>query len=169
MSIKICGSRKSAYEKYCEALLKAGTLPILRVDSETPVSAADFGKPWRHLANRPEDRWTKPGGCGDEHCHFMAQAMEAWFFADPDALEEFYGKDKFRKSALPVRQNVEDIPKTDHIPSLESATRHTKKGRYHKMDHGPDILSSIRTALVRARAPHCERIFVELGKIIDAL
>ncbi|MGO8671912.1 MAG: DUF4276 family protein [Capsulimonadaceae bacterium] len=168
MSVRICGSRNSTFDRYREAVHKTNTLPILLVDSETAVSADDFGKPWRHLANREGDRWVKPAGSADEHCHFMAQAMEAWFFADPEAVREYFG-DKFQASALPVRQNVEEIPKADHISSLENATRLTQKGRYHKVHHAPGILGKVRPALVRARAPHCERIFIELGKIINAL
>ncbi len=162
-----CGTRRLTYDKFCEALKRkqADTFPILLVDSEAEVK--QFGEVWRHLKAREGDGWERPEGAEETHCHLMAQAMEAWFFADPEALVRFYGAEKFHPNALPNRQNVEDIPKSDHIPAFEAATKDTTKGRYHKIQHGPKILETLDSAKVRGRAPHCERLFAVLEEKIS--
>ena len=133
---------------------------MLLVDSEDLV--AQWGKCWRHLRERQGDEWKKPAGVTDAQCHLMVQATEAWFFADPEALERYY-KQGFQANSLPKRQNVEEIPKGQHIPALEAATRHSQKGVYHKTRHLPDLLGEINAAKVRQRAWHCDRIFVTLS------
>ena len=93
----------------------------------------------------------------------MVQAVEAWLFADPEALQTYYGPE-FNVNSLPARQNVEEIPKSDHIGRLEAASHPTRKGLYHKTRHLPDLLSRIDGAKVRERAWHCDRIFVTLSR-----
>ncbi len=164
---RLAGSRRKTYELFCNELMReAATLHILLVDSEAPV--AEFGKCWKHLKERSGDEWDCPPGADDSHCHLMVEAMEAWFFADPEALAGYYGQ-KFNANALPKRQNVEDIPKIEHISSLEAATKPTQKGRYDKFGHAPEILMRLDVSKVRERAPHCERIFTTLADLIAAL
>ena len=154
-------ARRHAYEKFCYGLGQdPDAFHVLLVDSEAPVK--EFGKCWKHLKERPGDEWDCPPGATEENCHFMAQAVEAWFFADPDALRSYY-KQGFNKTALGSRNNVEDIPKSEHIPELEAATKATQKGRYDKTDHAPDLLAAVDPVKVRQRAPHCERIFTTIA------
>lgn len=169
LNVKLCGPRRTAYRIFCDAVGRdsAGeNFHLLLVDSETPV--AEHGACWKHLKNNPEDTWERPAGVDDTQCHLMAQAMEAWFFADPDALADFY-KDNFNKSALPTTRDVEQIAKTRHKSALEAATKNTTKGRYHKTRHAPRILEALDPNKVRARAPHCDRLFETLrAKITTA-
>jgi len=72
---------------------------ILLVDAESAVQ----GYPWKHL--QQTDGWRICGS--DKCCHLMVQVMEAWLIADKDALKNFYGQ-KFRKKAIPSRENVEN-------------------------------------------------------------
>jgi hypothetical protein len=161
------GSRSQAYRKFCHALkAKPDDYNVLLVDSENPVQKE--GACWQHVKHRPEDNWDRPDGANDDQCQLMVQAIEAWFFADPEALTDYYGKD-FRKRSLPHRQNVEDIPKDSHIAALEAATRQTQKRLYHKCNHLPDILTKIDPLKVRKRAPHCDRIFTSLGERIKLI
>ncbi len=154
------GPRRQAYERFCHALkTRPDEYNVLLVDSEDPMQ--EEGACWQHVKNRADDKWDKPDGANDDQCQLMVQAIEAWFFADPETLADYDGKG-FRKSSLPRRANVEDIAKYSHISALEAATRDTKKGPYHKFKHLPDILITIDPAKVRARAPHCERIFSTL-------
>jgi hypothetical protein len=97
---------------------------------------------------------------------WMVQIMEAWFLADPEALERFYGKG-FRRDALKPNPKVEEIPKDDVLESIKQATRETKKARYHKTQHAPRILELVDPAKVRAAAPNCDRLFRELQAKID--
>ncbi len=85
--------------------------------------------------------------------------------ADREALARFYGQG-FRATALPAREDVEGIPKADLEAALANATRDTQKGSYHKIRHGARILELVDPQTVRARAPHCDRLFtIVLGKL----
>jgi len=97
----------------------------------------------------------------------MVQALEAWLLADPDAIEQHFGAKGFNRSALTVRSDVENIPKHDHVESLDLAVRDTPKGRYDKFRDCPAILERLRPELVRNKAPHCDRIFNSIRKLID--
>ena len=155
------GSRRKAYEQFCAALQdEPGAYHVLLVDSEDPV--AHRGECWRHLQERQADGWERPAGVEEAQCQLMAEAVEAWFFADREAVEAFYGPG-FQTSSLPSRQNIEQIPKSEHIASLEAATKQTKKEQYHKKKHPPALLSRMSAEKVRARAWHCDRIFVTLS------
>ena len=160
----LSGSRGRAYERFCDAHRQdASSYSVLLVDSEGPV--ARFGECWRHLKDRGADQWDRPHGADNEQCHLMVQAIEGWLFADPDGLERFYGRG-IRRGALAKRVNVEEIPKSDHLRSLEAATRGTSKGLYHKVRHLYPLMRTLDVRLVRQRAPHCNRIFdTLLGKI----
>ena len=160
------GSRSRAYKGFCHALkTQPGKYHVLLVDSEDSVKHR--GECWRHLRERQADGWACPAGVEGAQCHLMVQAVEAWFFADPGKLEEYY-EQNFQVSSLPVRQNVEGIPKSEHIAKLEAATRHSQKGLYHKTNHLPALLGKIRAAKVRERAWHCDRIFVTLSERLGA-
>lgn len=101
-----------------------------------------------------------------ESVFWMVQLMEAWFLADQDALQRFYG-DGFRRNALKQNPQVEQILKADVLESLNRATRETQKGRYHKTQHAPLILESLDPAKVRAAAPNCDRLFRALLAKLD--
>ena len=96
----------------------------------------------------------------------MVQLMEAWFLADPEALERFYGNG-FRRNALRQNPQVEEIPKADVLESLKQAVKETKKQRYHKTQHAPLILESLDPIKVRKAAPNCDRLFRELLAKLD--
>ena len=91
---------------------------------------------------------------------WMVQMMEAWFHADKEALQKFYGNG-FKDSALKKNPNVEEIPKKDLEDGLREATKKTDKGGYfdHKTSHGPKLLAAIRPELVRKAAPNCQKLF----------
>jgi Domain of unknown function (DUF4276) len=154
-SITACGSRNAAFEAFRTAReTHPEAFLVLLVDSEAPVTHG----PWKHLHVR--DGWDS-GDLPDEHCHLMAQAVEAWLTADPDALVNYYGQG-FQRSALSRRQDVEAIPKDDLERSLNRATQHTQKGRYHKIRHCSDLLGRLSQERVRARARHCDLLFTTL-------
>jgi hypothetical protein len=48
------------------------------------------------------------------------------------------------------------------MAALTKATRATQKGEYHKMRHSPLILERLDPAKVRARAPHCDRLWTTI-------
>ena len=148
-----CGARKEAYKRFRNARANRDAgIVVLLVDSEGPVGVSTSAG---HLAAR--DGWDLDG-VDDDFVHLMVQTMEAWIVADPDALGAYYGRD-FRKNALPRQQNLEDVSKRDVAKALDRATRHSQKGRYHKIRHARHLLQRIDPAAVRRRCRHCARMF----------
>jgi Domain of unknown function (DUF4276) len=97
---------------------------------------------------------------------WMVQIMEAWFLADPEALERYYGAG-FVNNALKKNPRVEGILKVDVLESLKQATKKTQKGVYHKTAHAPEILALLDPHKVREAAPNCARLFRELLAKLD--
>jgi len=125
-------------------------LNLLLLDRGDPRSAAEDAQLQEH----------------QDSVFWMVQIMEAWFLADADALEKYYGRD-FNKKVLKSNPNVEDIPKRDVLQCLAEATRKTQKETYHKTKHAPHILERIDPAKVRKAAPGCERLFLALQRFAD--
>lgn len=153
--VVMCGSREATHKAFRNAerdFRDART--FLLVDAEQAV----LDTPRNHLMAR--DQWDL-SFADDDQCHLMAQVMESWFLADPAALERFYGQ-RFAAKQIPTRNNVEEVPKADVQAALKSSTAKTQKGEYHKIRHGAPILESLDPERVRARAPHCERLFQTL-------
>jgi hypothetical protein len=150
-----CGSRNSTVDDFRTALRKhPRAFNVLLVDAEDPVV---FGVR-QHLRNR--EGWDLTA-VEDEQCHLMVQVVEAWLVADIEALHRYYGQG-FNSNAIPKTVNVEEIDKPTLYSSLDAATRHTTKGKYHKILHGPEILGSLDVSKVRIRATHCERLLAML-------
>jgi hypothetical protein len=157
------GSRSQAYKKFCTAHESAGRneIAILLVDSEAPVTQVN---PWEHVRLRVGDRWQCPSGASQAQLHFMVQAMEAWFHADPDALEKYYVRD-FQSSKLSQRRDIENIPKADLYSGLQKATKNCQKGEYSKGDHSFAILALIDPTKVSAASPHAKQLLDTLAKL----
>lgn len=153
-----CGGRGSAFEEFCLGVkANPAAFNILLVDSEAPL--AEGAKRWAHVAARQGDGWETPAGIGEDNLHFMAQAMESWLCADPDALERYFG-DGFKAAKLPRRKNLEEEPKADLSEKLDAATRPSRRGPYRKGAH-LDLLGHTKPALVIARCPHAG-VFVDV-------
>jgi hypothetical protein len=154
-----CGSRESAFDDFRTACrTHPDCFNVLLVDSEGPVSAS----PRRHLHAR--DGWALE--VPEEHCHMMVQAMEEWIIADVEALRAFYGQG-FQQSAIPGTKEVERIDKDRLLEAMTAASRQTQKGPYHKIHHGPKLLARVDPRVVRPKAPHCQRLFAAVQKVID--
>jgi len=150
--IEMCGSRKETYEDFCNAIKKdSSNFHILLVDSEGPVTKT----PWKHLWS--SDKW-KNCGSSDENCHLMVQMMESWFYADVATLIGYYGK-RFVGKHIPKTTNVEVVAKRDVEHALKMATRNTKMGEYHKIQHASELLQKLDVTLVRSKAQHCDDLF----------
>jgi hypothetical protein len=160
-TITSCGGRDQACDAFRDALEKEPQkFNVLLVDSEDVVTAP----PRAHLHQR--DRWNLDGAAEDQ-VHLMAQCMEAWLVADPDALADYYDQG-FNANALSRRINLEEDPKTQIYSALESATRQTQKGSYGKIKHAGDLLKRVSQQKARNRCPHCERLFVTMTARIQS-
>ena len=133
---------------------------LLLVDSEEPVEKGAR----EHLVT--QDTWNDLASLPAEDIHLMVQVMETWLVADRDALRRYYGPG-LRARELPV-EYLEGVPKADILESLARATAHARKGSYQKIGHGADLLARIDAEKVRARCPHCERLFAALTRMIEA-
>ena len=156
-----CGPRDAA----CRLFLKAATegsegdIVALLVDSEGKV----VGAPRSHLLHR--DGWRLP--VGEDRVHLMVQTMETWLIADTEALGAYYGG-QFNGDALPKHQDLERAPKELVNSGLARATRRTQKGSYDKIDHASELLKRVDPGKVKARCPHCKRLFHTLAEAIEA-
>lgn len=157
-----CGSREETWNRFRREAASAGPgeTCVLVVDAEGPVEES----PRAHL--RVSDGWDLSGIPGDA-VHLMVQVMETWIVADPEALARYYGQG-FRRARLPKRTNLEQEPKARILDALNEATRHTGKGAYHKINHAVQLLRRTDPAKVRSRCDHCERLFNELHRIVEA-
>jgi Domain of unknown function (DUF4276) len=160
-----CGGRSRAYDSFRTSHENAGPddFPILLVDSEAPVAEAD---PWEHVRLRAGDGWERPDGASQDQIHLMVQAMEAWFHADKEKVQEYFGQG-FRLASLRQRPDIDNISKADLFTGMQMATRDCpKKGEYSKGQHSFEILALIDPAKVRASSPvHAGRLLNVLDRI----
>jgi hypothetical protein len=156
------GSREDAFSDFKTALRKSAgrEFIILLVDSESAHNP-DSSR-WRHVHG--QDRWEQPAGATEDHLHFMAQCMEAWFLADPDTVERIFGQG-FSRNALARNPNVERIAKRDALDGLHQATRHCPGGPYRKAAHSFQILGQIDPHLVAATAPCAASLVETLNRV----
>ena len=150
-----CGSRENALDAFRAELSRSGAA-LLLVDSEAPVAPQNVGRPWAHLAER--DKWQKPQGASDDDAHLMAQCMESWFVADPDALADHFGQG-FKPAKLPQNPKVEEVAKKDVMSGLRAAVKNTRNGEYHKTRDGFALIGKIDPLRVADCAPHAKRFF----------
>ena len=159
----MCGSKFETFKDFLNAAKsyeESFVLFLLDSDApleenETPKSFLQKQNPNWHLENAEENQ-----------CHLMVQIMESWFFADKDKLAEFYGQN-FNRNALAKYKNVEKIEKDKIESGLANATKNTQKGEYHKTRHGAKLLELINPQKVRESSPHCEKLFVEIIKVLE--
>jgi hypothetical protein len=89
----------------------------------------------------------------------MVQAMEAWLFADREALAEFYGNGFSAQNLPGSPTNIEAVPKDDLERSLKRASKPCRtKGEYHKVKHGFVLLALINPAKVEGASSHARQL-----------
>lgn len=152
------GGREQTFSRFAAALAwgRPGATALLLVDSEGPV--APGATVWEHLHAR--DGWTRPAGAGDDQAFLMVQLMETWFLADRDALRRCFGA-AFRENALRHWPELEAIPKTTVLETLDRATAACRK-RYAKGKVSFELLARIDPARVEAACPHARALLDRL-------
>lgn len=175
-SVEACASRRQAYEDFRFAL-ESGENALLLVDSEDLVDQdRQTGKPvaaWQHLAGRQVDTLTRPEQATADQAHLMVPTMEAWLIADRQQLAGYYkgkfNREAFNETAIPNRDDVEQLSKADVNRALENATRSNKtKGIYHKGNHSFEILETLRPQEVAKHSYHLRRLLCHLRTILMA-
>lgn len=159
-SITSCGGRDQAFDAFLDALAKEPEkFNVLLVDSEAAVASL----PRAHLQQR--DDWNLHAAHEDQ-VHLMAQCMEAWLVADPEALADYYAQG-FNGNALPKRINLEEEPKVQIYTAIENATRQTQKGSYGKIKHASQLLKRVSQEKAKTRCAHCNRLFETIAARIQ--
>lgn len=160
-----CGTRRAAYEDFCNALSRAkdNDVYLLLVDSEAPVTV-DPEHVWSHVKDRQGDGWDKPAAANADMLHFMVECMENWFLADPQAVEAFFGQG-FKIDALP-KKKAESIAKADVYDALGKATAKLKSKRpYGKGEHSFALLEKISSAKVKESGDFAKRIIEKVEEV----
>jgi Domain of unknown function (DUF4276) len=154
-----CGGRDDALRDFRTGLKEhPDEVVLLLVDSEDRVDANHT--PWDHLESQTKPR---PAEAGADSAHLMVQCMESWLLADPDTLQAYYGQG-FRKAALP-QGPLEQIDKKKVYEGLTKATAQTKKGTYHKVRHGFDLLARLDTSRLQEGSAHAQQLFTLLRSL----
>lgn len=151
-----CGGRRQALHRFNSAVQRGEESAVL-IDSEGPVG----NEAAKSFVERTE-AWSFPAAVNVEHVHLMIQCMEAWFLADPDALERYFGKG-FRRDRLLLAPLLEQVSKPQLFKSLADATRQAKKGTYDKGRHSFALLAVLDPARVSARSPAVGRLIAFLS------
>ena len=90
---------------------------------------------------------------------YMIQEMEAWFLSQPDVLDKFYCEEVSRR--IPKKQ-AEHIAEPDR--ELQNITQKSRKGKYHKVKHGAQLLQMLDAGRLYADFTDFKRLIDELNK-----
>lgn len=113
------------------------TTEVIRkvVKGHADAAVVDLDAPDSDRDNRLREFKEHVGNTGNKRIYFMVQQMEAWFFSQPEILDEYY-----RLSIRQKYMNRDAKLISDPARELRQLTAGTQKGRYHKIKHGIDLL-----------------------------
>lgn len=146
--VVVCGGRKNAYDKFCQALAEGDSDAWLLVDAEEVMSSGPFD-PWAHVKARVGDGWDRPAGAKDEYLQLMAVCMETWLVADRAALKAVFGpKVDLRRLPAPGI-SLEGVEKSRIQDALAKAAAPTPAETYGKGSHSFKVLALVEPASLR--------------------
>jgi len=91
---------------------------------------------------------------------YMIQEMEAWFLSQPDALDKFFGEEISKRI---LKKKTELITEPDR--ELQNITRNSRKGKYHKVKHGAQLLQMLDAGRLYADFADFKRLIDDLNKV----
>lgn len=89
---------------------------------------------------------------------YMIQEMEAWILSQPDILDNFYHEEISRR--IPKKQPML-ISEPDK--ELQNITRNSRKGKYHKVRHGAQLLQLLDAGQLYAEFEDFKRLIDDLN------
>lgn len=133
--------------------------PLLLMDSDAYVAKPTEARNYVQYINQQTHGQLHPATEANQ-VHLMVQAMEAWFLADKEALEDYY---------------LRPLPGLDHLGDIEQITKPKELLRsvvrrvsetYREMNDAPKLLSRyVRTERL-ATLPHGRRFLDALAALI---
>ncbi len=97
--------------------------------------------------------------------HFLANMLEAYFWADPRGLEEHLG---LNVSNIQLPADPEEIPHPKNL--IQSELQKLKSGRsYREVDHGTVLIGKLDLAEVLKDPTTCGYLRAALGWMVDSL
>ena len=97
-----------------------------------------------------------------ENVFYMVLEMESWFLSQPDVLDGFFGVDNKQKKVSDKlsKRKITEIP--DPKGELKKATKDSKRGEYHEIKHGVELLKLLD-------AKRLEDTFIDFKNLIERL
>lgn len=147
--INLGGGKSQTIRKLLKNKLEADSF-LLLVDLDRPEE------------EREEDLIENGLESKKENVFYMIQEMETWFLSQPDILDIFFGIDHKRKkvSEKLTKRKVTEI--SDPKGELKTATKDSKRGEYHEIKHGVELLKLLD-------AKQLEDSFIDFKKLIERL
>lgn len=94
-----------------------------------------------------------------EFTFFMIQEMESWFLSQPGILDKYYNIDI--SSKIP-KKHAKEIPSPAEF--LEELTKNSKKGKYHKVNHGTALLELLDATKLTSDFKDFENLIKKLSE-----
>jgi hypothetical protein len=121
-------------------------LSILLVDLDGHVSTRESDLTKNNLQGRKD------------LVHYMIYEMEGWILSQPEILDEYYNA---KISDRVTKKHGGEFPEPDK--ELERLTKDTKKGPYHKVRHGIDLVEKLNAEKLAKDFPD------DFGRLIHIL
>lgn len=147
--INLGGGKSQTVRKFVKNKLDAGSL-LLLIDLDRPEEEKEQDLRENDLLSKKEDVF------------YMVQEMESWFLSQPDVLDSFFGLDDQRKKVSDKLSKRKVTEIGDPKEALKNATKNSKRGVYHEIKHGVELLKLLD-------AKQLENSFVDFKNLVERL
>jgi hypothetical protein len=147
--INLGGGKSQTINKFLTNKLEAD-VKLLMVDLDGPEENKEPDLTGNNLSGQ------------QDKVFYMVQEMESWFLSQPNILDDFFGVDDKKKKVSDklTKRNASEI--SDPKGVLKNATKNSRKGEYHEIKHGVELLKLLD-------AQKLEDSFVDFKKLIAKL